>query len=86
MYTGKNATFTLYEDEGDNYNYEKGKHVEITINWDEKTQALTFDNQKGTYKNAITTYTMNIKWISGDGSDIKRKSIKYIGKKVILKK
>ena len=86
VYTGKNATFTLYEDEGDNYNYEKGKHVEITINWDEKTQTLTFDNQKGTYKNAIATYTMNIKWISGNENDSVVKVIKYTGKKVVVKK
>lgn len=86
MYTGKNATFTLYEDEGDNYNYEKGKCIEIPINWDEKAQTLTFENQKGTYKNAIATYTMNIKWISGNGSDILSKSIKYNGKKTTIKK
>ena len=86
VYMGKNASFTLYEDEGDNYNYEKGKRVEIPINWDEKTQTLTFENQKGIYNNAISVYTMNIKWISGNGSEAKNKTIKYYGKKTVIKK
>ena len=86
VYTGKNATFILYEDEGDNYNYENGKRVEIPINWDEKSQTLTFENQKGIYNNAISVYTMNIKWISGNGSEAKNKTIKYYGKKTVIKK
>ncbi|MEO8254333.1 MAG: TIM-barrel domain-containing protein [Flavobacterium sp.] len=86
IYTGKDATFTLYDDEGDNYNYEKGKHIEIPIHWDEKNQKLTFSKQIGTYKNQINTYTMNIKWISGNENDKSSKTIKYTGKKVVIKK
>ena len=86
VYTGKDASFTLYNDEGDNYNYEKGEHLEIPLFWDQKKQILVIGNQIGNYKDKIDTYTMNIKWITGNENETVAKSIKYSGKKVIIKK
>ena len=40
VYTGANAQFQLYEDEGTNYNYEKGKYATIDFNYDEATRTL----------------------------------------------
>jgi alpha-D-xyloside xylohydrolase len=86
IYTGKDAAFTLYNDEGDNYNYEKGKHIEIPMLWSEKKQTLTLEKQLGSYKNQTAEYTMNIVWISGKENDTISETIKYVGKKVIIKK
>lgn len=86
VYTGKDASFTIYNDEGDNYNYEKGEHLEIPIFWDQKKQTLIIGDQIGNYKVKIDTYTMNIKWITEGTNDAVAKSIKYVGKKVIIKK
>jgi len=86
IYTGKDAVFTLYNDEGDNYNYEKGKHIEIPMLWNEKNQTLTLEKQKGSYKNQISMYTMNIVWISGKQNDTISETIQYAGKKVVIKK
>jgi alpha-D-xyloside xylohydrolase len=86
IYTGKDASFTLYNDEGDNYNYEKGQHIEIPIIWNEKNQTLVIGNQVGNYKDKIDTYTMNIVWVTGNQNDTIAKSIKYTGKKVVIKK
>ena len=86
VYTGKDAAFTLYNDEGDNYNYEKGKYIEIPMIWNEKNQTLTVENQIGNYKNQPMTYSMNISWISGNGYEVKSKTIKYTGKKIVIKK
>ena len=76
----------LYDDEGDNYNYEKGKHIEIPIIWNEKNQTLTMENQIGNYKNQIDTYTMNIVWITGNQENTIAKTIKYTGKKIVVKR
>ena len=86
IYTGKDAAFTLYNDEGDNYNYEKGKHIEIPIVWNEKNQTLTLEKQKGSYKDQTAQYTMNIVWISGKQNDTISETIQYAGKKVAVKK
>ena len=41
VYRGADGKFTLYEDEGDNYNYEKGKYATIPFEWNEAKQTLT---------------------------------------------
>jgi alpha-D-xyloside xylohydrolase len=50
IYTGHDATFLLYEDEGDGYAYEHGSFSEIPISWDESTRKLTIGTRKGQYK------------------------------------
>lgn len=86
IYTGKDAVFTIYNDEGDNYNYEKGKHIEIPMVWNEKNQTLTLEKQKGSYKDQTAQYTMNIVWITGKQNNTISETIKYVGKKVVVKK
>ncbi len=53
LYPGKDATFTLYEDEGDNYNYEQGQYTEIVFGWNDKTRTLTIAPRKGSYKGML---------------------------------
>ena len=49
VYAGADAEFELYEDEGDNYNYEQGAYSIIGFKWDEKKQTLTIGNRMGKY-------------------------------------
>ena len=49
IYPGADATFTLYNDEGDNYDYEKGAHSTIALTWSDTTRTLTFGARQGTY-------------------------------------
>ena len=49
IYPGQDGHFTLYEDEGDNYNYEQGHFVTIRIAWDEATRRLTLHERQGNY-------------------------------------
>ena len=44
IYTGKDAEYTLYEDDGDGYDYEKGKYRLTQILWDEKKKAVSPEN------------------------------------------
>lgn len=53
VYPGADASFTLYEDEGDNYNYEQGKYTEIPMRWDERSQTLTIGKRTGAYEGMI---------------------------------
>ena len=50
VYPGADDTFTLYEDEGDGYNYERGAFTEIPFTWDDSTRTLTIGPRKGSYK------------------------------------
>lgn len=91
IYPGSNGEFILYEDENDNYNYEKGAYSTITFKWDDKKQTLTIDKRKGAFPGMLTTRKFNILKVSsgrGTGMDAVKKYDKvvtYKGKKVVVK-
>jgi alpha-D-xyloside xylohydrolase len=49
VYTGADATFTLYEDAGDGYDYERGACAFVCIDWDEDHSQLTLATRKGSF-------------------------------------
>jgi len=49
VYPGADAMFTLYEDEGNNYNYEKGVYSTIVFKWNDRTRTLTIGERQGNY-------------------------------------
>jgi alpha-D-xyloside xylohydrolase len=53
IYEGANGEFTLYEDEGDNYNYEKGQFSTIRFAWDNSSKTLTIADRQGDYKGMV---------------------------------
>lgn len=77
VYTGANGNFTLYEDEFDNYNYEKGAYTEIPLMWDEGAQKLIIGARIGAYNGMLKSrrFTITLQ----DGST---KSIRYNGKRI----
>jgi alpha-D-xyloside xylohydrolase len=49
IYAGADADFTLYEDENDTYNYEKGSYATIPFHWDDAKQTLTIGERHGNF-------------------------------------
>ena len=49
VYPGANGSFTLYEDEGDSYHYEKGVYSTIPFSWNDKSRTLTIGSRQGSY-------------------------------------
>ncbi|WP_158799653.1 TIM-barrel domain-containing protein [Pedobacter sp. L105] len=68
VYTGKDASFSLYEDEGTNYNYEKGEFSTITFSYDEKAKLLTIGDRKGTFTGMLKLRTINVIFISPESA------------------
>lgn len=66
VYTGKDASFTLYEDEGVNYNYEQGKYASIPFTYNESTHTLTIGDREGSFNGMLEKRTINIVWITKD--------------------
>jgi alpha-D-xyloside xylohydrolase len=91
IYPGADGQFTLYSDEGNNYNYEKGKYRVIRFQWNEKQQMLTIDKAEGDYTGALKSHLLNIVWINeskGTGIDITTavKPVIYSGNKLSIPK
>lgn len=66
VYQGADASFQLYEDEGTNYNYEKGKYATIDIKYDEATKTLTFGKRAGAFKGMLKNRRFNVVVVSRD--------------------
>ncbi len=64
VYRGANGSFTLYDDEGDNYHYEKGQRAVTPITWDEASKTLTIGKREGTYPGMPAERTFNVVWVS----------------------
>jgi alpha-D-xyloside xylohydrolase len=60
IYPGANGSFTLYEDENDNYNYEKGVYSTIDFNWDDAQHQLRIDARKGSFPGMLNTRTFHV--------------------------
>lgn len=60
IYPGCNATFTLYEDEGTNYNYEKGKYSTIELKWDDRNSKLEIGERHGSFPHMLTQRRFSI--------------------------
>ncbi len=71
VYRGADGTFTLYEDENDNYNYETGAYATIPISWNESAQTLTIGQRLGSFPGMPSNRTFNIVWVSpGHGAGV----------------
>ncbi|HSC38503.1 MAG TPA: TIM-barrel domain-containing protein, partial [Chitinophagaceae bacterium] len=63
VYTGKDAHFTLYEDENDNYNYEQGDYASISFDYNEQTRELTIGNRSGSFNGMLLKRTFIVNWV-----------------------
>ncbi len=66
VYPGADGSFTLYEDEGDSYNYEKGQFSEIVFTWDDASHSLTIGPRKGSFKGMLKNRVFNLVLVGAD--------------------
>ena len=80
VYAGANGNFILYEDEFDNYNYEKGAYTEIPISWNNASRKLTIGARKGAYEGMLKNRKFAVTLQDGT-----QKNVDYNGKAVSVK-
>jgi alpha-D-xyloside xylohydrolase len=91
IYPGADGEFTLYEDENDNYNYEKGQYATILFSWNDAKKILTIADRKGVFPGMLKERSFNIVVVKdnhGNGVEIcpkPDKTIKYDGNKTEIK-
>ena len=72
VYTGRDAVFSLYEDEGTNYNYEKGNYAVIPVRYEEAKGRLVIGAREGQFEGMLRRRVFRIEWVgpgSGRGID-----------------
>ena len=66
VYAGQNGQFQLYEDEGTNYNYEKGKYATIDISYDDASRTVTIGQRKGQFPGMLKQRRFNVVLVTKD--------------------
>ncbi len=89
VYGGKDAGFTLYEDEGVNYNYEKGSYSTIQIAYTEKNKRLVIGKSTGTFSGMLKKRVFKIVLVNKDknisaDSKVYDKLVKYTGNELLI--
>jgi len=91
IYPGADGNFTLYEDENDNYNYEKGIYATIDFKWNDAKRLLTIEKRNGEFPGMMQERTINIVVVSKDhGTGVEicprpEKTVKYSGVQLEIK-
>jgi len=90
VYEGADASFTLYEDENTNYNYEKGAYATIPITWNEQSKTLTIGQRSGSFPGMLQEREFVVVPVSKDKAQMydpiaEGTSVKYKGESVSVK-
>jgi alpha-D-xyloside xylohydrolase len=91
IYRGADGEFTLYEDEGDNYNYEKGAFATISFAWNESKETLTIGKRSGQFPGMLEDRTIRVIFVSpGNGIGMASEEkpdavVHYIGKPLTVR-
>lgn len=91
IYPGANGEFTLYEDEFDNYDYEKGAFTSIRFTWDDANRTLTISDRNGSYPGMLKNRRFNLTVMKPGKQNAETvmikadKRVSYSGKKMSFK-
>ncbi len=92
VYPGHDADFTLYEDEGDGYAYEKGVYATIPLHWNDQAETLTVGDRKGEFPGMLRNRRFHVVFVGsghGVGEDVTATAdrvLEYAGKSVDTKR
>jgi len=90
LYRGADGDFTLYEDQNDTYNYEKGAYATIPLHWDDAKNVLTIGDRKGRFPGMLESRTFRVVFVGenhGAGVNPEEKAdktLEYSGKSITV--
>ena len=90
IYPGADGNFTLYEDENDNYDYEKGVYATISFHWNDAKREVTIDARKGEFPGMLKSRSFQLVLVGkGHGAGVEAtaspdRAISYSGDAVTV--
>jgi alpha-D-xyloside xylohydrolase len=88
IYAGADGDFSIYEDENDTYNYEKGAHATIPVHWDNARSTLTIGDRQGQFPGMLDTRTFRVVFVRENhgvgvgAADAPDKVVRYSGRQI----
>ena len=90
VYTGADGAFSLYEDDGRSYGYEKGQFSRIPLQWNQATRELRIGKREGQWKGMQAQRTIQVRFVEGPRADAGAlapaidQTVRYDGKAVVV--
>ncbi|MDD4426195.1 MAG: glycoside hydrolase family 31 protein [Mariniphaga sp.] len=89
IYPGSDAHFILYEDENDNFNYEKGQFQTIPIHYIDNEKKVIIGQSKGSFRGCLKKRTFHVVLVgerneSGPGNRSRQSVVQYVGEEISL--
>lgn len=92
VYPGADAVFTLYEDDGETYAYEKGRRATVELRWNDQSRTLSIGRRQGTFPGLVAEREFRVA-LAADASTAgpaevapsAARSVRYAGKPVAVK-
>ncbi|SFS20396.1 alpha-D-xyloside xylohydrolase [Granulicella pectinivorans] len=66
VYPGQDGSFTLYDDEGSNYDYETGQSSKIVVRWDDKARELHIGARLGSFRGMLRERSFVVRMVGGN--------------------
>ncbi|RZJ08983.1 MAG: DUF5110 domain-containing protein [Rubrivivax sp.] len=79
IYPGADASFTLYDDDGETYRYERGERATTLLRWDEARRSLHIGTRQGRYPGMVAHRTLNVRLMAAPGQAEQTRSVNYQG-------
>ncbi|MFT4257694.1 MAG: glycoside hydrolase family 31 protein [Pseudoxanthomonas sp.] len=92
VYAGADGAFSLYEDDGRNYGYERGESSRIPLAWNDTAGELSIGKREGSYPGMVAKRQIRVRFIDGPRADAGAvepetdASVQYDGRALVVKK
>lgn len=90
IYPGRDAKFTIYEDDNETYGYERGQRATYELSWNDASRSLAISQRQGTFPGMTATRQLNVVLASADknaglSQPMEAKTVTYAGQAIELK-
>lgn len=87
IYPGADAHFTIYEDDNETYDYERGQYATYDLAWNDRAKTLTIGPRRGTFSGLVQRRRLNLVLMRGKAAALApvKKSVLYGGKRIVVR-
>lgn len=79
VYPGADGRFTVYEDDGETYRYERGERATTALRWDDAGRTLHIGARQGRYRGMVVRRELRVRLMAPPGSIEQTRTVHYQG-------
>lgn len=85
VYPGADGAFTLYEDDGETYRYERGERSTATLRWDDTRRTLHIGAREGRYPGMVARRELRVRLMAPHDQIDSTRTVQYLGRALTLR-